>query len=58
MDYRGDCEVTLEITTAGHIVEMEWPAVRVAAGTELIERLNGEVLGEFGEAYLVASSPQ
>ena len=56
MDYRGDCEVTLEITTAGHIVEMEWPAVRVTSGTELVERLNSEVLGEFGEAQLVAAT--
>ena len=56
MEYRGDCEVTLEITTAGHIVEMEWPAVRVSSGTELVERLNSEVLGEFGEAQLVAAA--
>ena len=56
MDYRGDCEVTLEITTAGHIVEMEWPAVRVTSGTELVERLNTEVLGESGEAQLVAAA--
>ena len=56
MEYRGDCEVTLEITTAGHIVEMEWPAVRVSSGTELVERLNREVLGEFGEAQLVAAA--
>ena len=56
MDYRGDCEVTLEITTAGHIVEMEWPAVRVTSGTELVERLNSEVLGESGEAQLVAAA--
>ena len=56
MDYRGDCEVTLEITTAGHIVEMEWPAVRVTSGTELVDRLNSEVLGEFGEAQFVAAA--
>ena len=56
MDYRGDCEVTLEITTAGHIVEMEWPAVRVTSGTELVDRLNSEVLGESGEAQLVAAA--
>ena len=56
MEYRGDCEVTLEIATAGHIVEMEWPAVRVSSGTELVERLNSEVLGEFGEAQLVAAA--
>ena len=56
MEYRGDCEVTLEITTSGHIVEMEWPAVRVSSGTELVERLNSEVLGEFGEAQLIPAA--
>ena len=53
MDYRGDSEVTLEIATSGQIVEMEWPAVRVLAGDELIDRLNNEVLGSSGEAHLV-----
>ena len=53
MDYRGDSEVTLEIATSGQIVEMEWPAVRVMAGDELIDRLNKEVLGSSGEAHLV-----
>ena len=57
MDYRGECEVMLEIATAGHIVEMEWPAARVLAGEELIERLNNEVLGSSGEAQLVAAVP-
>jgi len=58
MDYRGESEVTLEITTAGRIVEMEWPAVRVLAGDELLYRLNSEVLGESGEACLVPETPQ
>ena len=58
MDYRGDCEVALEISTAGHVVEMEWPAVRVLAGDELVERLNNEVLGTSGKAHLVAAVPQ
>ena len=58
MDYRGECEVMLEIATSGHIVEMEWPAVRVLAGEELIERLNSEVLGSSGEAQLVAATSQ
>ena len=53
MDYQGECEVTLEITTAGHIVEMDWPAVRVHANDELIARLNTEALGAAGEARLV-----
>ena len=53
MDYQGECEVTLEITTAGHIVEMDWPAVRVHANDELIARLNAEALGAAGEARLV-----
>ncbi len=57
MDYRGDCEVTLEISTAGQIVEMEWPAVRVLAGDELVARLNDEVLGSSGEAELVQVVP-
>ena len=56
MDYRGECEVTLEISTAGHVVEMEWPAVRVSAGDELITRLNKEVLGSSGEAHLVPAA--
>ena len=56
MDYRGECEVALEIATAGHIVEMEWPAVRVVAGDELIDRLNNEVLKSSGKAQLVAAA--
>ena len=58
MDYRGECEVALEISTAGHIVEMEWPAVRVLAGDELVERLNNEVLRSSGEAHLAPTAPQ
>ena len=58
MDYRGECEVALEISTAGQIVEMEWPAVRVLAGDELIERLNNEVLGASGRASLVPTAAQ
>ena len=58
MDYRGESEVTLEIITAGHIVEMEWPAVRVLAGDELLYRLNSEVLGASGEACLVPATGQ
>ena len=58
MDYRGESEVTLEISTAGHIVEMEWPAVRVLAGDELLHRLNSEVLGASGEACLVPATAQ
>ena len=58
MDYRGESEVTLEIITAGRIVEMEWPAVRVLAGDELLYRLNSEVLGESGEACLVPETGQ
>ena len=58
MDYRGECEVMLEIATSGHIVEMEWPAVRVLAGEELIERLNNEVLGSSGEAHLAPAEAQ
>ena len=55
MEYRGECEVTLEIATAGHVVEMEWPAVRVDTEGELLARLNGEVLGQSGEAQLVSA---
>ena len=58
MDYRGESEVTLEIATAGRIVEMEWPAVRVLAGDELLYRLNSEVLGASGEASLVPATAQ
>ena len=58
MDYRGECEVALEISTAGHVVEMEWPAVRVLAGDELVERLNNEVLGKSGNARMVPASAQ
>ena len=58
MDYRGECEVALEISTAGHVVEMEWPAVRVLAGDELVERLNNEVLGSSGKAHLVPTVAQ
>ncbi len=58
MDYRGECEVALEISTAGHVVEMEWPAVRVLAGDELIERLNNEILGSSGRAALVPTAAQ
>ena len=58
MDYRGECEVALEISTAGHVVEMEWPAVRVLAGDELVERLNNEVLGLSGRAALVPTAAQ
>ena len=58
MDYRGESEVTLEIVTAGRIVEMEWPAVRVLAGDELLRRLNSEVLGSSGEACLVRETAQ
>ena len=58
MDYRGECEVTLEISTAGRIVEMEWPAVRIAVGDELIGRLNSEVLRSSGEARLVPNTAQ
>ncbi len=56
MDYQGECEVTLEIATAGHIVEMDWPAVRVRANDELIARLNNEALGTAGEARLMEIS--
>ncbi len=56
MDYRGECEVTLEIATGGQIVEMDWPAVRVAAGEELVERLNSEVLRTGGEASLTSAA--
>ena len=58
MDYRGESEVTLEIATAGHIVEMEWPAVRVLVGDELLYRLNKEVLGASGEARLEPTTSQ
>ena len=58
MDFRGESEVTLEISTAGHIVEMEWPAVRVFIGDELLYRLNSEVLGASGEACLVLAAAQ
>ena len=58
MDYRGESEVSLEISTAGRIVEMEWPAVRVLAGDELLYRLNSEVLGASGEASLVPETAQ
>ncbi len=58
MDFRGESEVTLEISTAGHIVEMEWPAVRVFIGDELLYRLNSEVLGASGEACLVPAAAQ
>ena len=58
MDYRGECEVALEISTAGHVVEMEWPAVRVLAGDELVERLNTEILQTSGEARLVPATAQ
>ena len=53
MDYQGECEVTLEIATAGYIVEMDWPAVRVHANEELIARLKTEALGAAGEARLI-----
>ena len=54
LDYQGDCEVFLEIVTSGHVVEMEWPMVRVAPEDELMERLNKEVLAPSGEANLVS----
>ena len=56
LDYQGDCEVALEIVTAGHVVEMEWPMVRVAPEDELMERLNKDVLASSGEAYLVSAA--
>ena len=56
LDYQGDCEVALEIVTSGHIVEMEWPMVRVAPEDELMERLNRDVLASSGEAYLVSAA--
>ena len=56
LDYQGNCEVALEIVTAGHVVEMEWPMVRVAPGDELLERLNKDILQSSGEAFLVSAA--
>ena len=53
MDYSGECEVTLEIATAGHIVEMEWPMVKVDAGPNLVEQLQ-RLIGASGEARIHA----
>ena len=56
LDYQGDCEVALEIVTAGHVVEMEWPMVRVTPEDELMERLNKDILASSGEAHLVSAA--
>ena len=54
MDYSGECEVILEIATAGHIVVMDWPMVKVDAGPILVERLQ-QLIGASGEAHIHAA---
>ena len=47
LEHPGDDEVSLEIVTAGRVVTMEWPPVRVDASGEL-ESLLRELLGAAG----------
>ena len=54
MDYSGECEVILEIATAGHIIVMDWPMVKVDAGPILVERLQ-QLIGASGEARIHAA---
>lgn len=50
MEHAGDCEVTLEIATRGHIVMMEWPMVRVDAHPALVEQLQRLLQASGGDA--------
>ena len=52
MEHAGDCEVTLEIATRGHIVMMEWPMVRVDARPDLVEQLQRLLQASGGDAYV------
>lgn len=52
MEHAGDCEVTLEIATRGHIVMMEWPMVRVDAHPALVEQLQRLLQASGGDAYV------
>ena len=52
MEHAGDCEVTLEIATRGHIVMMEWPMVRVDARPDLVEQLQHLLQASGGDAYV------
>ena len=52
MEHAGECEVTLEIATRGHIVMMEWPMVRVDARPALVEQLQSLLQASGGGAYV------
>ena len=49
VEHQGDSEVTLEIATAGRVVTMEWPMMRVDAGGAVVDEIRN-LLGAAGDA--------
>ena len=56
LEYDGEHEVRLEIATAGRVVALDWPLVRVNASPELERRLQ-ELLGPSGVVSIETVTP-